>query len=255
MTKLNKAKPKQKPRVVAVIPARGGSKGIPNKNQRPFCKKPLIAWSIQAAFESVYVDRIIVSTDSPEIARVARRFKAEVPFLRPEELATDSMGIEPVLKHAYEWLIQNEDYKADALVLLLPTNPLRLSGHIDKALEIYFAKGADSVVAVNETPANHTPFWTLVRGESGRVMLFNGKPLTKMYTRRQQFPARCFARNEIVFVVKPANLFEKTPNLYGNKVELLETNPLFEGDINTPLEWEMTEHRFRQLRAKEQVEL
>ena len=237
-------------KVVAVIPARGGSKKIPNKNLRKFCGKPLIAWTILEAKKSKKINRIIVSTDSVEIAKVAKRYGAEVPFLRPAELATETMGIEPVMKHAYEWLIKNKKYQADALALLFATNPLRKSFHIDEAIKIIKKTGCDSVVSVNETPANHTPFWTLIKAHDGAVSLFGGISLKNIHNRRQDFPHPCYARNELIYLLKPKNLYENPSRLYGEKVELYATNPIYEIDINTEEDWLISEIKFKSLNKR-----
>jgi len=239
-------------KIVAVIPARGGSKRIPRKNIKNFCGKPMIAWTILGALKSKYLDRVIVSTDDQEIAKVAKKYGAEVPFLRPEELAIPTIGIEPTLKHAYQWLLENENYKADALALLMPTAPLRQTRHIDEAIEIFKNKKIDSVVAVNETPANHTPYWTLIRSKIGKVTLFDGTSLKDMTVRSQDFPQKCYGRNDLIYVLKPKNLFEKKSNLYGNKVELyiIPDPSNYEADINTPDEWADAEMKFQKLRRK-----
>ena len=235
-------------KIVGVIPARGGSKSIPRKNIRDFGGKPLIAWTILSAKDSG-LNRVIVSTDDPEIVEVARAHGAEAPFLRPSELATDTLGIEPVLKHAYEWLRDNEGYEADALVLLMPTSPLRQTRHIDEMIVRFMESGADSVVAVNETPANHTPYWTLTRDEGGAVSLWGGVSLRNILTRRQDFPQKCYARNDLGYVLKPANLYEERPNLYGEKVELyvVPDPERYEADINTPGEWKEAEEKLYKL--------
>lgn len=237
-------------KLVGVIPARGGSKSIPKKNIKNFCSKPMIAWTILSALKSK-LDRVIVSTDDPEIAKVAKKYGAEAPFLRPAELAIDTLGVEPVLKHTYEWLLKNEGYKADALVLLMPTNPLRRPFHIDEAIKIFIKKKVDSVVAVNETPANHTPYWTLIKTlhpktKKSKVTLWGGIPLKKIPTRRQDFPLKCYARNDLIYVLKPKNLYDKErSDLYGKNVELYDTGTTYEADINTPEEW-----RDAELKAK-----
>src|SRR3989344_2632480 len=102
-------------KIVAIIPARGESKSIKNKNILNFNGKPLIAWAILVAKKSQLINRVIVSTDSPKIAKIARQYGAEVPFLRPVELASATIGIEPVLQHAYQWLLDNENYQIDAI--------------------------------------------------------------------------------------------------------------------------------------------
>ena len=123
-----------KPHVVAIIAARGGSKGLPGKNIRPLAGKPLIAYSVEAAKASPYVDRVIVTTDSPEIAEVARKFGAEVPFMRPPELAQDLTPTEPVLAHAEEWLEREEGYRVDIVVFLQPTDIFRKRAMIDETV-------------------------------------------------------------------------------------------------------------------------
>ncbi len=238
-------------KIIGIIPARAGSEKLPNKNLRIFNGKPLIAWAILNAKKSKILDRVIVSTDSPEIAKVAKKYGAEVPFLRPAELAISTIGIEPTLKHAYEWYLKNKKYKADGVALLHSTSPLRQPFHIDEAIKIFIDKKPDSVVAVNPTPANHTPYWTLVRSKNGKVKLFGGINIKNILTRRQDFPQKCYARNDLIYVLKPKNLFEKKPNLYGKKVELYETSTLYEADINTPEEWADAEIKFKRLSSSD----
>lgn len=236
-------------KIIGIIPARGGSKKIPNKNVKKFSGKPLIAWTILCALKS-NVDRVIVSTDDKKIASIAKKYGAEV-IIRPAELATDTIGIEPTLKHVYEYLLENEKYKADGIALLMPTSPARQTFHINEAVDIFKKTGADSVLGVNETPANHTPYWTLVRSPKGKVSLWGNISLKNILTRRQDFPQKCYARNDLIYVLKPRNLYDpKKPNIYGNKVELYETSPLYEIDINTPEEWADAEFKIKRLRRK-----
>lgn len=236
-------------KVVAIIPARGGSKSIKSKNIKNFCGKPLIAWTIEKALKSKYIDKVIVSTDSHEIADTALKYGALVPFIRPDELAIDSIGVEPVLKHAYEWLRDNENYMCDAFVLLMPTTPTRRVEHIDSSIELFLNSNFDSVVTVNETPANHTPYWTLTKDKYNKVVLWGDIPIKNIHTRRQDFPKKCYARNDIAYVLKPDNLYESKPNLYGNNIELysIEEPAKYEMDINTPDEWLVSEFKFKYL--------
>lgn len=119
---------------MAIIPARGGSKGIPNKNIRPLNGKPLISYSIQPAVASKYINRIIVSTDSPQIAEIALSFHAEVPFLRPAELATDKADLRAALEDCYDRLYDSEGYEADIIVVMFPTYPFKTSRDLDRLL-------------------------------------------------------------------------------------------------------------------------
>lgn len=237
-------------KTVAVIPARGGSQAIPHKNIRPFEGKPLIAWAIACALASKNIDRVIVSTDSRQIADISRACGAEVPFLRPDLISTADTPIEPVMAHAYEWLVHHENYRPDALILLFATSPLRERHHIEEALDLFYESQADSVISVNESPAHYTPYWTLVRSPNGVVSYFDGQDIRTGYTRRQDFPQTCWAKNGLVFVIKPQNLFDNPPSLYGRRVEFYVTERLYDGDINTEEDWELVLMTFRYLQSK-----
>lgn len=142
-------------RLLAIIPARGGSKGVPGKNLRDLCGKPLIAWSIEQALQANCVTDTVVSTDSEAIARVARAAGAHVPCLRPAELATDDAPTEPAMLHALE-VMEESHGRYDAVMLLQPTSPLRLAGTLDSAWEAFVQDDADSLCGVVET---HAFFW------------------------------------------------------------------------------------------------
>ncbi|HJS20636.1 MAG TPA: acylneuraminate cytidylyltransferase family protein, partial [Anaerolineales bacterium] len=143
--------------ILALIPARGGSKGIPRKNIRSFAGYPLIAWSIAAARQSARVTRVIVSTDDDEITSVARECGAETPFLRPVELAQDQTTDLPVFEHALQWLEENENYLPEIVVQLRPTSPIRPQGMLDNAIRILLEHDdADCVRGV--VPAGQNPF-------------------------------------------------------------------------------------------------
>jgi CMP-N-acetylneuraminic acid synthetase len=155
--------------VLAIIPARGGSKGIPRKNIRLFAGYPLIAWSIAAARQARLVTRTIVSTDDAEIAAVAREYGAEVPFLRPSELAQDQTPDWPVFEHALRWLDEHEGYRPQIVVQLRPTSPIRPPWCVDEAVRILLDHpDADCVRGV--VPAGQNPFkmWRM-DAQTGRL--------------------------------------------------------------------------------------
>lgn len=137
-------------RILALIPARGGSKGIKNKNIIDLCGKPLIAYSIEAGRASRYIDDVVVTTDSKNIADVAVKWGASVPFLRPAELASDNARTVDAVIHAIGWLRDN-GFNYDVMVLLQPTQPLRTAHNIDRALEAYVRNGMRPLVSVKET--------------------------------------------------------------------------------------------------------
>jgi CMP-N-acetylneuraminic acid synthetase len=148
--------------VLAIIPARGGSKSIPGKNIKAFAGYPLIAFSIAAGLAAKTVSRVIVSTDDEQIAEISRSYGAEIPFLRPEELARDETPDLPVFQHALEWLKTNEGYQPAIVVQLRPTSPFRRTQHIDQAVEKLSAKpAADSIRTVCIPFQNPFKMWRM----------------------------------------------------------------------------------------------
>lgn len=153
-------------KILALIPARGGSKGIPKKNIIDLCGKPLIAWTIEAAKEAHCFEAIIVSTDSEEIAQVARDWGAEIPFMRPAEFATDTASGESVSRHAIDKLHeQGRDF--DVIVYLQPTSPLRTAKHIHEALDMFLDRNLPSLTSV--TPVTQHPLFMRLMGKNGRM--------------------------------------------------------------------------------------
>ena len=134
--------------ILCVIPCRGGSKGIPGKNIIDLGGKPMLAWTIKSAQEALGVNRIIVSTDCDEIADLSRELGAEVPFRRPEHIASDDVHAVNVVLHALEWLDQNENYHPQGVMMLLPTSPLRLAADIDAAINLFLSNNSSAVVSV-----------------------------------------------------------------------------------------------------------
>jgi CMP-N,N'-diacetyllegionaminic acid synthase len=176
-------------RVLGVIPARGGSKGIARKNLAPLAGRPLLAYTADAVRASRRLTRTIVSTEDPEIAAAAQALSLEVPFLRPAALAADDTPMLPVVQQALAAMQSGGD-AYEAVVLLQPTSPLRRAEHIDAALDLLASTGADSVVTVVEVPHQFSPV-SILRIEEGRLRPFHDGPKP---TRRQDKP-RFYARN------------------------------------------------------------
>jgi CMP-N,N'-diacetyllegionaminic acid synthase len=234
----------QKKNSLAIIPARGGSKSIKNKNIKLFNGKPLIAWTIELALESDF-NRVIVTTDSEEIAEIAVKYGAEVPFLRSKNLASDNVAIEPVMIDVLDYLKKSEGYYPHCAGLLLPTSPFRVVNDVNNAIEIYNVKQPASVVSVSPATAGNNPYWMLKKDKLGRVTMINGDGLSKFPSRRQDLP-ECFIKNDFIFVINPKNLYSKVPNLYGDNVELLVIpEERFEVDINNTKDWMIAEKLFQ----------
>src|SRR5688572_2181410 len=157
-------------RVLGLIPARGGSKGIPDKNIRPLAGRTLLEYAAQAASASAVVDRIVLSTDSERVAEEGRRAGLEVPFIRPAELAQDDTPMLPVIDHAVEFLAQH-GWEAEIVVLLQPTSPLRTASHVRAAVQELRESKADSVVTVVELPRHVSPDYVM-RIDDGRLVPF-----------------------------------------------------------------------------------
>lgn len=172
-----------KKKVLGVIPARGASKRLPRKNILPLSGKPLIYWSIKSALECDYIDRLIVSTEDPEIASISELYGAEIPFLRPDTLATDEVTTIEVITHLLNKLRKKEEYY-DYIVLLQPTSPLRNSNHIKSALEKIIERKANAIVSVCE--AEHHPFWCNTLPEDKSMDNFLRKDLHNL--RSQDLP-------------------------------------------------------------------
>lgn len=191
---------KKQLQILGLIPARGGSKGVPKKNIRQLAGKPLISWTIKAALESRQLERCLVSTDDEEIAAIACAAGAEVPFLRPAELATDDAPTWRTLLHAVEWLEAWEGWTPDAIVVLQPTSPLRRARHIDEALAQFFASGADTLISL--TLSEFNPYWMMSLDNEGRATWFMGN---NPYSRRQDLPP-VYRQNGAIEITRPCVL-------------------------------------------------
>jgi CMP-N,N'-diacetyllegionaminic acid synthase len=180
--------------VVCVIPARGGSKGLPGKNIKMFCGKPLIAHTIEQARQSKYIDRVIVSTEVEAIAQISLEYGAEVPFMRPMELAGDSSSTVDVLLHAINWLETEDRYVFDILVMLHTTTPLRSVQDIDKSIAFMVGEKADNIFSVAE--AHRNPYFNMVEeGSDGFVRLVK----EGCFTTRQAAP-KVYDMNASIYV-------------------------------------------------------
>ena len=206
--------------IVGIIPARGGSVGVPLKNIKNLNGLPLIAYTIKSAISSKCLNRIIVSTDHEEIANIAKKYGAEIPFKRPNDISED-VDTEFVLQHAINFLEKEEGYNVDGVVLLQPTSPFRTAKTIKNCVDLYLNTNADSVVTVHNIEGNR-PEWMLSLDSNNKVIPYNtpfeenGFPVIKLAA-RQSFPT-LYRQNGIVYVTNKNLLMEKTlvigPNAY-----------------------------------------
>lgn len=227
--------------VLAIIPARGGSKSIPRKNIKPLAGYPLIAYSIAAALQARCVTRTIVSTDDEEIAAVARQFGAETPFLRPTELAQDQTTDLPVFQHVLAWLAQNEAYHPEVLVQLRPTSPIRPPDCVDQAVKILVEHpDADSVRGV--VPSGQNPFKMWRIDEAGKMVPLLSVPgIEEPYNApRQVLPATYWQTGHIdAFWAK--TVYEQK-SLSGKVIYPLILDPRYTIDIDTLRDWQRAEY-------------
>ncbi len=225
--------------IISIIPARGGSKGVPKKNIRFLGGKPLIAYAIEASLESKLVKRTLVSTDSEEIAEISRKFGAEI-IKRPAGLAQDETPDLPVFQHVINTLEKKEDYFPDILVHLRCTSPFRTAQDIDNAVQKMIDTDADGVRTVN--PVTETPFWMdIIEGEDILKPFISGG---RKYTRRQDLP-KIYRANGLVDVVR-RNIVMNKNSMYAEdnqRAVITETERSFE--IDTEFEFFLCEQLIR----------
>lgn len=222
-------------KVLGLIPARGGSKGVPRKNIRPLCGKPLLAYTAESALAAKLLSKVVLSTEDDEIAETGRRLGLEV-LERPPALAEDTTPMTPVVVDAVRRLESGSD-RFDAICLLQPTNPLRRSEDIDACIDLLDKSSADSVVSVLPVPDAYNPKWVYWGQPDGTVVLSSGE--TEPMTRRQDLP-RAFCRDGSVYVTRRDVLFE-FGNLYGTTIQRYEMDPSFSVNIDTVKDWEAAE--------------
>lgn len=222
-------------KILAIIPARGGSKGVPRKNIKVLGHQPLIAFSISQAIESNCFSKIIVSTDDEEIAVVSKNFGAEVPFLRPAELANDKASSIAVVQHAVDFLeAQNEFY--DAICLLQPTSPFREKKIIFEAVEKFKKSNSDALISVLKVPHEYNPHWVFEEDKNGKLRIATGE--SEIIKRRQDLPAAYF-RDGSIYLTKVETI--KKGSFYGESLTYILNNPELYVNIDTIDDWEKAE--------------
>lgn len=220
--------------MLAIIPARGGSKGVPGKNIKNLGDKPLIYYTIKAAKESVFIDRIIISTDDEEIAEVAKKCGAEVPFMRPDELATDTAKAIDTYLYTVNKLNESSSDLIEEFIVLQPTSPLRSATDIDNAVEIFIRNRADSVISVVE--AEHPPYWYKKITNEG---ILKDYFISNNSLNRQEYD-RTYLPNGAIFVFR-YNILKETLNYYTDKTYPYIMPKERSVDIDNVLDFKMAE--------------
>jgi CMP-N,N'-diacetyllegionaminic acid synthase len=236
---------KSSPKILGVITARGGSKGIPGKNIKLLGGKPLIAYTIETAKKSKLLTHLIVSTDDEKIAQVCRDFGAEVPFIRPAELAADKAPHLPVMQHAVQFMEKREGVTFDYVVILQPTSPFRTVEDLDGTLQKLIDTGADSAVSISEMPSQGHPI-KAKKLEGDRLLAYCIPEVEG--TRRQDLPT-AYRRNGIVYSMRRDTLM-KDNRLYGENVVGYVTAKERAVDIDVPLDWIVAEYVLEELKKK-----
>ena len=222
--------------LIGLIPARGGSKGIPGKNIAPCGGKPLLAWTAEAAFASGVLDRVILSTDDEEIANVGRQLGLELPFLRPPSLAADNTTMLAVMAHALQ-VLRAEGGTIDALVLLQPTSPFRRGHHIAEAVGLFRKRRAATVVSIERVPHNFVPT-SLMRESDGRLLPYRDGDTGP--TLRQE-KTLLFARNGPALLINRPEVID-AGRLYGDPTVGYEMGWTESLDVDGPLDLKLADH-------------
>jgi len=225
--------------ILGLITARGGSKGIPGKNIYPLAGKPLLSYTSEAAEQSKLLTKVVLSTDSPEIAEVGKRSGLDVPFLRPDKYSQDDTPSIDVVLHALDWLGEKENWIPDAVVLLQPTSPLRMAWHIDEGIELFWQHDGSTVVSVVKVPHRYSPY-NVQRMENGMLEDFWNEEVSFNRYRRQDLP-ELYARNgPAVLITKPEVLIE-SKSFYSENVVPYIMDDKYSLDIDDMFDLQLAE--------------
>lgn len=230
-------------KIVAVIPARGGSKGVPGKNIKLLGGKPLLNYTAELALSSKLIDQVILSTDSEEIASVGRSAGIEVPFIRPSHLAEDATPTLPVIQHALDFLLKRGD-QVDAVCLLEVTSPFRTIEFLEAAIQKFINSGADSLVSVLPVPPTYNPHWVFEPNENDYLKIATGEE--EIIPQRQALP-KAYHRDGSIYLTKAAIV--SGGSLYGKSMTYLENDPRATVNIDTMEDWEEAENLLSQNNA------
>lgn len=223
-------------KILAIIPARGGSKGIPGKNIKLLSGRPLLSYTAEVALKSKYLTEVVVSTDDIQIAELAKKMDLKVPFIRPSELAQDNTPTIDVIIHALQWY-KNQNSFFNAVCILQVTSPFRTVDFLDKAIKEFREKDTDSLVSVQRVPHAYNPHWTFEVNSNGILKIATGE--TEIIPRRQELPT-AYHRDGSIYITKTEILLNEH-SIYGKSTAFIESNPEFYVNIDTMQDWEKAE--------------
>lgn len=225
---------------------------MPRKNIKEFLGKPLLAWTIETALQSGVLDRLVLSTEDEEIAKVGRQYGAEVPFMRPVELAADTASSDATVKHAIEWLRDNEGYETEWVILFEPASPGRRVFHVQEVAKILEEKsGFDSLGGITEMPGDYSYATELQKDDNGIVSrVLDGYSLREIMGRTQDVPKSYFLNGQI-YAFKSSNLLCENYSLWGNNTYGYLMDQKYAVDIDTPEDWFMAEIRMKKILEEE----
>jgi CMP-N,N'-diacetyllegionaminic acid synthase len=227
-------------RILALIPARGGSKGVPGKNIKDLGGKPLLAYTSEVALQSSYLTTVILSSDDAAIIAVAKGLGIAVPFVRPTALAQDDTPTIDVIVHALEWY-EKEKIFFDAVCLLQVTSPFRTVAFLDAAIERFIASGCDSLVSVQQVPHEYNPHWTFEADPKGHLKIATGE--AEIIGRRQALPVT-YHRDGSIYLTR-VEVILNSHSLYGKSIGFIESNPDFYVNIDTLADWNQAENKIK----------
>jgi CMP-N,N'-diacetyllegionaminic acid synthase len=223
-------------KILGLIPARGGSKGIPGKNIKQLNGLPLLQYTFQSALESQLLSKTILSSDDDEIIAVAKKIGLEIPFVCPSELALDNSPTLPTVLHAIDFLEAKGEY-FDAVCLLQTTTPFRSKGFVDRAIQIFINSGADALISVLEVPHQYNPHWVFEKNEKELLRISTGEK--QIIPRRQELPP-AFIRDGAIYITK-VKVLKKQRSLYGESLAYIKSDPAFHVNLDTLKDWEEAE--------------
>ena len=222
--------------VLGLIPARGGSKGVPFKNKKLLNGKPLISYTLEVALASKLLTKVVVSSDDNDIIKIAKDSGAEAPFVRPEHFASDKATSLSVIQHCLDFY-RDKNIHFDAVCLLQPTSPFRTVDFLDKAIHKFQNSEVDSLVSVLKVPDEYNPHWVFVPDSNGNLDLATGE--NEIITRRQDLPDAYF-RDGSIYITKTDVILNQN-SLYGSKIGFIESSPKNFVNIDTIEDWNKAE--------------